>query len=152
MTTLWGGDPETVKRFVADQFDHIDEFSEGAITLGMLEPTADGSMVLMGGIVLELRRCGWDGEVSIVVLPGVTLTRANLRTMFSVPFEAVGLARLTCLVAKKNKRSRRFVERLGFTLEGAMKRGFDGHRTACIYGMTREDCRWIDHGLDAKAA
>ena len=43
--------------------------------------------------------------------------------------------------AKKNKRARRTVKRLGFIEEGTMLRAFDGVNDLCIYGITQENWR-----------
>ena len=47
--------------------------------------------------------------------------------------------RITAIVAADNERSRKFMEGVGFILEGTLRRGFDGRRDALYYGMLEED-------------
>ena len=58
------------------------------------------------------------------------------------PFVQLDCQRATVIVRKKNKRSRKFVEWLGFRQEGCCRRGFKDD-DAIIYGLLREECRWI---------
>lgn len=60
------------------------------------------------------------------------------------PFEQLGAKRLTAIVRKKNKRVRRFLEGVGFKLEGTHPKAFpDGD--ACTYGLLRENSRYERH-------
>lgn len=66
-----------------------------------------------------------------------------LRAVCRYPFEQLGCVRVTCIVGRRNKRSRRFVERgIGFKLEGLVRKGF-GIDDACIYGLLKHECRWL---------
>ena len=101
--------------------------------------------VLVGGAVYHDYR-GFDIMVSVAfdrigwALPG------TLRALFAYPFLDLGCKRMTALTARKNKPARKLLTDLGFHLEGTMKYGIDGFDDACLYGMTREHCRWIkDH-------
>lgn len=67
----------------------------------------------------------------------------TMRALFDYPFQQLGCVRITAVIAKKNKRSRRLCEGLGFRLEGVARKGFDGKQDACIYGMLREECKWL---------
>ena len=70
-------------------------------------------------------------------------TKRTFGAWFSYPFIQLGCKRVTALIAKPNKKSRAFVERAGFKLEGVARKGFDGIRDACIYGMLFSECRYI---------
>jgi hypothetical protein len=97
----------------------------------------DGKIV--GGVVYNENR-GYDVRVNIA------LTGAGFvpwRTLFEFPFVKLGCVRLTSLIDKRNKRSRKLCEALGFQREGAHPLAIDGVHTAISYGMTRENCRWI---------
>jgi hypothetical protein len=58
-------------------------------------------------------------------------------------FKQLGCKRCTAVVRKNNKRVRRFLERLGCTLEGNLRRGYDGKHDALIYGLLVEECRFL---------
>tara|TARA_R110000787_G_scaffold126662_1_gene237967 strand:+ start:308 stop:802 length:495 start_codon:yes stop_codon:yes gene_type:complete len=70
-------------------------------------------------------------------------TKRNFRAWFGYPFLQLGCKRVTAIIVKSNKKSRKFVERAGFRLEGVARKGFDGIRDACIYGMLFEDCKYL---------
>ncbi len=71
-------------------------------------------------------------------------TKPAIRMLFWYPFMDRGVRRVTTITARKNKRARRFNEKVGFTLEGVSPKEYDGKDDACIYGMLRERCRWLD--------
>ena len=64
------------------------------------------------------------------------------RAVFRYTFVQLDCKRATAIVASKNIRSRRLCERLGFVQEGVLKYGFKDDDSV-IYGMYKENCRWI---------
>ena len=93
------------------------------------------------GVVLYVNFRGPTIEMTCAGEPG-WLTREHLRGFFAYPFEQLKVRRVTGIVHRKNKHARSINERLGFKLEGVCKHGFeDGD--ACVYGMIKQDCRWI---------
>lgn len=144
---LWWGDEPLVAQWVADKFPHLEGFGQGR-AVGWV--TDDGRLI--GGLVLCPRGGCFDAELSIYFEKECRPTRAQLRALFTLAFDQWGLTRLTCLIAKKNRRARDFVERIGFVREGTMRLGFDGYQHAIVYGMLRKDCKWVQDGLDSKPA
>jgi hypothetical protein len=71
------------------------------------------------------------------------ITRRLLKTIFNVLFEHARAIRITALVDPGNAAAELAVKRLGFLYEGFLRRGLDGRRDAMIFGMLREDCRWL---------
>jgi len=85
----------------------------------------------------------WAGETG-------WLTREHLGQIFAYPFHVLGVRRVTGIIRRKNRRARDSAERIGFKLEGVMRHGFEND-DACVYGMTRQSCRWIaTRGHDGK--
>lgn len=78
----------------------------------------------------------WAGE------PG-WLTRARLEAIFAHPFVTLGCLRVSGFIRRGNRTARRVAERIGFRLEGVARCGFEDGTDAMIYGMTRNDCRWM---------
>lgn len=75
---------------------------------------------------------------------GAWLSREALRVFFAYPFIELGCVRVTAIAAKKNKRSRKFLTRIGFIQEGVARKAAPGGKdNAIIYGMLRDECRWI---------
>ena len=66
-----------------------------------------------------------------------------LYAMFDYPFNHGGRRRITALVAKKNKPARKFVEHLGFRIEGVFPRYY-ARDDMIAYGMLKEKCRFIE--------
>lgn len=141
MRLVWGLDSE-VAAFVAAHFPETAErgWNNFYAAAGM----ADEAGVLVGGLVLSEYR-GHDGCLSIYAADPRFVTPRMLGEMCRWAFVGRGFKRLTAQVAKKNKRTRRFVEGLGFRLEGTMRHGWhDGNDDMCIYGMTKEACKWLE--------
>lgn len=70
----------------------------------------------------------------------------TLARLFSYPFVQVGCVRMTTITGASNARARRLDERLGFVQEGVIRKGLDGVEDAIVYGMLREECRWLNKG------
>ena len=71
-------------------------------------------------------------------------SKKAIQTLYSFAFTAkpagLGAGRITALIEKKNKRSRRFVEGIGFKLEGCVRKGGAlGADDMMIYGLLRRE-------------
>ena len=82
----------------------------------------------------------WAGDVEMSAAADSPRwwSRSVGRDVFSIPFRQFGVGRVTARVRKRDRRTRRFVEGVGFRLEGVMRHAL---RTddVCVYGMTRRD-------------
>lgn len=145
MIYLSGDYEAEARRFVADQLPHVGAFAPTHRAMAWIRDKDEDTVEILGGVVLCRRGGGYDAELSIAILPECKVTRSHIKDLFFTAFTGFGLTRLTCFVARKNSRARRFVERLGFRHEGTLKRGYDGVQAAIVYGMTKEDCRWINN-------
>lgn len=91
-----------------------------------------------------------NAEMHIGAVDGARwMTKAFLFAAFDYPFNQLGLRRVTARVKKKNERANSFVRNIGFTYEGEM-RHFFARDDALIYGLLKEDCRFLH--LERKAA
>lgn len=78
-------------------------------------------------------------EVSMAAVTPKWAKRDDIRACLAYPFHQLQVRRVTALVDKRNRRARRFLEGIGFILEGSLKDALpDGDM--CLYGMTR---RWF---------
>ena len=68
--------------------------------------------------------------------------RDTLGVIFGYVFNQVGCRRLTATTEAKNQPARAFLCHLGFREEGVMRQGFPTD-DAVIYGMCRDECRWL---------
>lgn len=65
-----------------------------------------------------------------------------LRGLFAYPFQTLGVKRMTCLVNEQNARCRRFVEGIGFRIEGVHDLAFDGVEAMISYGLLKQDLQF----------
>ena len=85
-----------------------------------------------------------DIEMTMLAHSPRWATKGAIQFLLAYPFETLKCARITCLVGRKNKRSRRLIEGLGWKLEGTHRHAWDGKQDLMSYGMLREECRWLD--------
>ena len=102
----------------------------------------DGKPV--GGVVFNNYR-GFDIHMS-AAFEGCALTRQNLSTLCEYVFGQLNVRRVTAITGKKNRRARKALRIIGFIEEGTCKHALDGVQDAVVYGLLRENCRWIRHG------
>jgi hypothetical protein len=111
--------------------------------------TAIGQMnmagVLVGGCVFtNYTKRDIHGHLAGV---GNWLTRRFLGECFRYIFQTLGCVRATGIVAASNIRAQRFDESLGFVYEGTLRQFLPNGEDAYIYGMLREECRWLNVGV-----
>lgn len=100
----------------------------------------------IGGAVISNFRegaYGNDCEISCASESPMAFRPHVLRAVFTYVFVQLQCTRLTSITTKRNVRTRRFLDALGFRLEGCVKRAYDGKRDALIYGLLAEDCRYL---------
>ncbi|WP_395138278.1 GNAT family N-acetyltransferase [Schlegelella aquatica] len=127
-----------VVRWVAPRIDEEPEGLLPAIGIGLEQ---DGQLIAG---VLYTRYTGTSMEMHVAAIPGRRwLTREYLQTCFAYPFDMVGCRRVTGLVRASNYEARRFDEHLGFKQEGVLRKAAADGDDIIVYGMLREECRWI---------
>jgi RimJ/RimL family protein N-acetyltransferase len=101
-----------------------------------------------GCIVANLRagQYGNDCEISCAAETSMAFRPHVCTAVFDYVFGQLDCTRLTAITTKRNKRTRAFLQALGFMLEGNARRGYDGKRDALIFGLLREDCRYLGAG------
>jgi hypothetical protein len=83
----------------------------------------------------------FEGKVTVLVLDPRCLSRRVLRAIFTALFSQA--KRLTAEVEPDNRRALRQVQRLGFCFEGYHPLGLEGTRDTIVYGMLKQDCRYL---------
>lgn len=130
-----GRDAE-VAEWVADNIPHVSHFKDMA-AIGV-----ERNGELIGGVVYHEFR-GNDIQMSCAAANPRWLKRGFLNALFAYPFLQLGCDRVSSFAPKKNMHTRRFLEKLGFKEEGNMRRGFKND-DCILYGMLKEDCKWIE--------
>ena len=128
----------SVNKWVSDRIYGKDTFPSDAPSVGILQ----GGRIV-GGVVYTM----YTGNGIMMNVAGADrswLTRSFLRTVFEYPFKQLGCSRVSGLVRVDNKDAIRFDERLGFVREGVIRKGDEDGTDLILYGMLKEECRWLD--------
>lgn len=81
-------------------------------------------------------------EISFVTIDKRWCTRANIAALLAYPFQQLRVPRVQLTIAKRNKPVRRFVEKLGFTLEGIARKAHHDGTDAAIYSLLWYENKW----------
>lgn len=146
MMTLFIPQTEHQMKAVLDYVaERVGDFNR-AFAQAAMASVKDGRII--GAVVYHNFRTT-DIEMVCAGEPG-WLNRTALKAYFAYPFMQLGCRRVSVIIHRKNKRSRAFVEKLGWKMEGVHRKAMaDGH-DAISYGMLKENCRWLgeDYGQE----
>lgn len=131
------GEDERIARWVLGQIPHMSVGFGESKALGVI----DKDFKILGGVVYHDYRKN-DIQISCASITRRWLCRKFLHAMFFYPFVTLGCDRVTSCIPAKNTHTRRFIESLGFTQEGIMRRGFI-EDDCVIYGLLHNECKWI---------
>ncbi len=101
---------------------------------------------LIGGFVFS-NFVGHNIEVSAAVDSARWATRGTLDQMFGYPFRQLGCARITAITREDNVRTHRILTGTGFKQEGRARKAWDGEHDAIIFGILKEECRFLKDTL-----
>jgi RimJ/RimL family protein N-acetyltransferase len=137
------GHRERVAAWVCDLARDIPKIKNGEYeAIGVINANNN----IIGGVIYshygELPDGTHDIMMSCAGIPG-WLTPKTLRVLFEYPFIQLACSRVTTLAAKANQRARSLNLRLGFTQEGMVRGAFGKGRNGILYGMLKEECRFI---------
>ena len=122
------------------------ELASHFTAIGLLE---DGELI--AGVLFD-EFTHFSIDMHVAAIPGRRwLTREYMGECFRYPFLQLGVQRITGRVPASNAAARRFDEHLGFTLEGRCRRALAGGEDLLIYGMLKDECRWLGVGVNGTA-
>ena len=131
------GEDKQVKEWVGSRIDE-DDFGQ-SIGIGLEE---NGQLI--AGVVFNLYT-GPSICMHVAAEPGKRwLTRDYLFRCFAYPFLQLKCNRITGLVRVDNFAAQKFDEHLGFKREGIMRRAATDGTDFIVYGMLKEECRWLE--------
>lgn len=136
MPQLLFGHDQQVADWVVAHIPHVNGSFKSCAALGVV---SDGELI--GGVVYHEYRIN-DIQISLAATDKRWLTKALMRSFFLYPFEQLKCERVTSFIPSRNATTRRFCEKIGFTQEGNIRRGFVGD-DCIVYGMLRDECKWI---------
>lgn len=137
MNLVYGQDA-AVAEFVRQRAPHAGNGFEKYTAIGV----EDAGEIIAGVVYNEYRPRDRTIHVSIASSTPRWASRRTLRAVFGYPFVQLNCERLTAYTGRSMARVRQFLEELGFTCEGCMRKGF-ADDDCVIYGMLRDECRWI---------
>lgn len=127
---------ERVGEFVKALLPYVESWGEWYAAIGL---ESDGDLV--SGVVYNFYT-GPDIAMHVVGVGPTWLSRSYLRAAFKYPFVQLGCRRVTGYVPASNSRAQRFDEHLGFQREGLLRHALPDD-DVIVYGMLREECRWL---------
>lgn len=95
---------------------------------------------LMGVCVCEFKMW-FDAYFTAAVADPAFMSKRLMQTIFSTLFSQA--VRVTAEIVPGNDRAVLGARRLGFVYEGFKRNGIEGRRDALLFGMLREDCRFL---------
>lgn len=136
-------DPESFAIVAEWIGERVKDFDPARCDAVMASVTDDGRIL---GAVAYQRYRETDIEMVCAGEPG-WLNRTAIKAYFAYPFIQLGCKRVTVICHRKNKRARKFVERLGFRLEGVHRKAMD-NGDAISYGLLRSETKWLNYGQE----
>jgi len=133
------GQHEIIGKFVASLIEGVEPSMWGkyvAVGFGWQSK-------IIGGAVFN-EYSGFDVNITIGATSPRWCTKGVLGEIAQRVYEDWGCKRMTALVGKNNKTSRKLIEGVGFKLEGKKRGGFDGLQDLMIYGMLKDECKWLE--------
>lgn len=110
---------------------------------------------MMAGALFNNQHLGSDGKPYMIEIAFVSVdkrwsTRANIKAIFSYPYLQLGVKRVQAITAKRNLPARRFLEKIGFRLEGIARQAWPKGGDAACYSMLRRECTWLGEDIDGE--
>jgi RimJ/RimL family protein N-acetyltransferase len=134
--TIYGED-ERVCQWVAQRLD-VSNWGPDPVGIGLEQ---DGELI--AGVVFN-QYDEANVNMHIASEPGKNwLTREFLTCCFAYPFVQLGVNRVTGLVRTDNLPAQKFDEHLGFKREGLVRRAYTDGTDMIVYGMLKEECKWL---------
>ena len=141
MNRLIFGADDYLKKWVAKQIG-IDGFGP-SVAIGVQR---DGE-IIAAAVFHDLR----EGQIvaSIAATSRRWASRSVLHALFAYPFKQVGAHRLLVQCSEANEKAMKMNRQLGFTQEGRLRQLYKPHN-AVLWGMLREECKWIKEKSNGK--
>ncbi len=135
-----GGEKELVGRWLLERLPEVTALPGGYEAIGV----ARGDLLVGGCLFTDYTPAPYGGASIQVWCAGHDwISRKTIRVMLGYPFRQLNCHRITALTAKKNRACRSMMEGLGFRLEGLVRAGYGPGRDACLYGLLRNQQKWV---------
>lgn len=132
-------DKERVANFVSKRIKYVKGGYKDYAAIGLEK---DGDLIA-GVVYTDYQEDDGDIQLHIAATTPRWCTESNIRMFLDYPFNQLDCVRVTCKCAEDNPRIARFLDGIGFTREGILRKAFDRKVDAVIFGMLKEDCHWL---------
>jgi RimJ/RimL family protein N-acetyltransferase len=128
--------------WIASRIPHMSDERKGQ---AQVIAVGEDGKILAAMAVLGVNKRYRSAEVAIASEHPRWATRGALRVFLGYPFEQLGLQRITAISAASNNAAINFNTKLGFRVEGVIRRGY-GDEDSIVMGMLREEAeKWLRH-------
>lgn len=136
------GQDQAVANWVRERLAGVDNGFGQYSAIGV----EDGGALIAGVVYHDYRR--YSIQISMASNTPKWCSRRTLSILLGYPFNQCGVERITACTSKNNRALRSLVVRLGFKLEGTIRRGFDGVQDLLVYGLLKEEAaKWINRAI-----
>lgn len=139
---LLANEDERVGRWVEERVPHLHLDASPYTALGQINEHG----LLMAGVVFATYT-ERDVHLHVASQGKRWLTRRFIGEVFRYTFLQLGCRRCTVSVAASNEASRHFVLHVGWKYEGILRAMLPGDEDVLLFGMLREECRWLNVGV-----
>ncbi len=104
---------------------------------------------VIGGVRNEALVCAWlfnqynGRNIEVSVASDGAINRGFIYAAADYVFNQLGCKRASCHVSINNHKSISFIERIGWKREGYRENWYEDGSDAILYGMKKEDCKWL---------
>ncbi len=133
-------DSKRVGDFVASKIKYMKGGYKDYEAIGLEK----GGDLIAGVVYTDYNESDGDLQLHIAATTPRWCTKNTIRMFLDYPFNQLDCVRVTCLCAADNLRIATFLDGIGFTREGVLRKAFGRKVDAIIFGMLKEDCYWLD--------
>jgi RimJ/RimL family protein N-acetyltransferase len=134
-----GGAKEAVGLFLLERVPEVTSLPGGYEAIGV----ARYGRLVGGCLFTDFTPCRDGATIQIWAAGHDWISRRVVREMLGYPFRQLGCHRITALTGRHNRESRRLLQKLGFKFEGVARAGYGPGRDAFLYGLLRDEQRWV---------
>lgn len=132
--------------WVSDKIENGQGFFKDYAAIGF-ENEHDNELVV--GVVYTNYHPKISIEMSVAAVnKKIWAKRENLAIFFKYPFIHLGVRRVSALISARNEKTTKLVRNLGFHLEGIIRNGCADGGDLLLFGMLKEECRYIKGNYD----
>lgn len=104
---------------------------------------------VIGGLQNDALACAWlfnhynGRNIEVSVASDGSVDRGFIMAAADYVFNQLKCERASCHVSENNHKSIAFIERIGWKREGFRENWYEDGSGAFLYGMKKEDCKWL---------